>query len=451
MNIPVSDLPVTDDSGLNYAVEIESQKKLDESQQILKQHLGDKWKIVMFFMVLFIFGSVVLILYGIDTSSTAPPSSSESFWNKISEAVKPHLKIFFIVIIVSIVFLTIWFVVKPEKDTTIYGVVPFPTDRPYVPPDDTSCGTGIVKCTPGEDECSKACAEKNGDNLYQCTTIDSNKNTKVYYLGTPLQPGQSYCLPKQNIQNLTNCSTYTGKAVFTSAASGEGWECQCLYPDLFSGDSCDEQLACSTKYGPGKLVGQVGGKKVYWDPQSMDPSVIDMTPYDRDNNNKPIFTCECPTSKHYTYNVYPNDPYVCHADECLSGEANSSVAKFDVDKMQCVCDGGATFNPDRSVIKSNISGFCYPYGNSLCDPHRVSGQCTYRLNPFKDDGTPIMFLMDSIPYISYNFTDPPPSSPNKYSILVDLSSYPSGVPNPPQVNISNTPFKDTCFSYKKVF
>ena len=87
MNIPISDLPINDDDNLDYTTEIESQKKLDESQQILKQRLGNNWKVVIFFIILFLFGLVVLILYGIPTPSSpsVQSTSSNSLWGKISE------------------------------------------------------------------------------------------------------------------------------------------------------------------------------------------------------------------------------------------------------------------------------------------------------------------------------------------------------------------------------
>ena len=432
MNIPISDLPINDDDNLDYTTEIESQKKLDESQQILKQRLGNNWKVVIFFIILFLFGLVVLILYGIPTPSSPSiqSTSSNSLWGKISEvfeesfqATKPHLKIFFIIIIVSVVFFCIWFMVKPDSDNTIYGVVPFPTNKPYIPPDSTACGTNIINCTKTKD-CS-VCSEKDGNNLYESTYIDPGK--QVYYLGTPLQPGQYYCLPKQSAEKIKGCSTYTGKAVFTSGNGGEGWACQCLYPDLFTGDQCDEQIACSTpknQGSPPKLVNKAG---IAWDPKNMDPTLVGTTPYDRDANGAAVFTCNCSNG----YNTYPNDPYVCHENLCYSGAGGSVTSVFDKESLQCICDGGTTTsNTDRTVFKSNISGYCYPYGN-YCVPHPISGLCTYGLIPFIGGTIPIMFLMDGIPYITH--------AQSLGDILVDVS----GLGKTPQVNISSSLFKDT--------
>ena len=341
-------------------------------------------------------------------------------WHTIQEltselysSTQPHIKFFFVVILISILFFCIWFVIRPYQDKNIYGVVPFPSDKPYLPSDNTLCGTNIVSCQDNGD-----CSMCNTNN-YECTYI-GNKN--VYYLGTQLEKNKSYCLPKGSQTSINNCGTYTGKVVFGQ----NGWTCQCLYPDMFYDNvNCNTQVVCN---GQGKLTNSAGS---IWDPTNMPAELIGTTPYDVDGNMKPVFSCDCVPG----YNTYVGDPYECHKDTCYVGSDHSDAAKFDKNSMQCICDNKTTY-------KSNISGFCYPYDNAnICEPNPINGECRYGLDAFPDNYYWIV-NMNGIPYMTYyNNTN---YKKENGGILIDLSTFPIPLAG---AEISNTQLKDTFNSY----
>jgi len=383
--------------------EKESLDRLETLQDLFLQHLGKKWKIVLFLLMIFIIVLLLLLAYGIT----------------VDREYKHHLQAFFIVFIISLSFWVFYVLISPNKEKSkLDGVVPFPKNFPYVPVDDTKCGTSIINCTSNNDICDTNCSVKDSSN-YECTLVDKN----VIYLGTKLEKGQSYCLPKKGNQKLKNCGTYTGKAVWTA---NQEWECQCLYPDFFGGDYCLDQKGCQTVDQKYILVDKNNNNRT-WDPTSSDDPTNNIlsnhSPYDTDQNGNPVYKCGGGDGKCLVFN---GDPFTCHSDLCYVGMSGDD--KFDPTTMTCDCG-----IPSQSkVIKSNISGFCYPYGNQfqLCQPHDITSGCTFGLDFSKDY---YLFTRNGIDYLT-----------NKDATLTDVTSLVK--PNKPLV-IDNLLIKDAFYAY----
>lgn len=200
------------------------------------------------------------------------------------------------------------------------------------------CDT-LTKCDPGV-----RCGMCGSD--YECTPVGANEN--VIFKGQKVPEGL-WCLPKGK-RNL-NCGTYTGRAIWTK---DRGWECACLYPDLFSGHDCNQQIACKL---PGelttnfKLVNKETGHT--WDPSDPNFDPQGTTPYDRGGNdieNQSLYQCNCADD---VSTLLPGDPYRCHKDPCTY---NHSVAMWDPDTLKCDCTAkGATSN---QYAYSNITKQC---------------------------------------------------------------------------------------------
>lgn len=327
----------------------ESKRKLNEISDILAKKLGSRWKLILFLVLLLIIATIILII----TSINIP-----TYETQVS-----HIKVFIIVILLSVAFFCAWACIAPYKDTTTYGIVPFPPGTEYIPVDSTQCGISPTICT-GQ-QCDTLCKDKDGKNKYGCITIN---HPNVYYLGTKLGVGKSYCLPNiKQFNDIAGCGTYTGRIVWTQSSDGSlGWECQCLYPDLYSGGECISQVACTDSTGSsvGKLVDQIDGK-TQWDPTNMPASLQNSNPYEKMSNGSPRFQCGCDATSYST----PTDPFVCNKNLCYVGMGSSTDALFDIKTNECVC------NP-ATMVKSNISGFCYPFDVG-CNPNPNTGMCRY--------------------------------------------------------------------------
>jgi hypothetical protein len=420
-SLPIVD-PNAKDPLLEYTT-AQSVLKVSQINTLLAQHLGSKWKYVIAYMGIFLFGVMVLIVYGI---------SSE---NPTISAGLGHLKALCMAVLLSGVVVILWITFLPYKNKTVFGVVPYPTVREMIPPDSSQCGRAPTKCDPQiySKRCDKICTQPDGiessggkkiSNNYECVKPE---HPRVYYLGTQLDPNQNYCLPKQAKAVMGECDKTYGKVVWTLKDDGtQGWECQCLYPDIFGGPKCNQQMVCNIvgstennkamkKLGQGKLVDNKAsglkadadkyGRFTYvlsdevavnsslpndkvtvprfylddWNttnpPMNASPptSPYEMIPDPRDPSKKiPRFNCYCPGG----YTTFDGDPFVCHNDICLNGgSANrpnaSEVGFFDQRSKQCKCDG-------QSTVKTNINGSCYATSaGDICQPHPETQYCTY--------------------------------------------------------------------------
>jgi len=386
----------------------ESQRKLNEISDILQQRLGNKWKIVIVLSCLFIFGIILLIVYGIQT---------ETYQIEIN-----HLKIFVIAILLGIIFFSIWFSITPYKDTTTYGVLPFPSSSTIVPVDSTKCGITPTLCE-SQSDCDAECKDSYSNDNYTCTKIE---HPNFYYLGTQLDEGKQFCLPKTNdLDPIKTCGTYTGRIVWANSPSGQEWECQCLYPTLFGGDLCMDQKACALTEddtNPPFLKDKDGNA---WNPSAMPAELVNTTPYDMENG-KPRFTCSAPDS----YYTLSTDPFVSHQNICYAGTNSQSTAVFDMATQKCICS--------PPLVQSNISGFCYPT-EDICRPQ--NNGCRYGVDLF-DKGNPVVFKNGDKYYLS-GLTD------KNEEVLIDVSSLPFlGRENIP--DITKTILKDAFYSFRVV-
>lgn len=294
------------------------------------------------------------------------------------------IKVFLIILVLAIIFFIFWVIIKPSSDIPKIGITPLPTTGIIVPVDDSDCGRNIVECSSDYD-CQTKCGLTGSNNNYTCTTIKSD----VYYLGTQLPKGKSFCLPKEASNLNSVCGTYTGRVVRTMDSNGAlSWTCQCKYPSMFGGSDCNQPVACRYQFidpqtgkntvsyaklmkidKNGTPITDSEGKKIYYDPTSPPPDTSPVDVYENDPT-KPVWICDCADALKGAISL-PNDPYSCHMDRCYSGQGNTKAAQFDTTKNECVCDNTTTF-------KSNISGFCYPLDTTeaeRCVPNS-KGMCT---------------------------------------------------------------------------
>ena len=407
------DIDLNSDKPLYVFSEKESVERIDTLHDLILQHLGKNWKAIVVLLVIFAILLLVLLTFGVT----------------IDAEHKHHLQAFLVVFIISLSFWLFYILVMPSKDKTVMtGIVPFPKDSPYVPVDNTLCGTSVVNCTK-EDVCDTKCT-KNNESNYVCTEIDKD----VIYLGSKLQKGQSYCLPKEGVQTLHECGTYTGKAVWSG---NQRWECQCLYPDFFGGDYCLDQTGCQSNGQFFKLISKDGKT---WDPSNKEDLAKNIltghSPYEVDKDGKPVYSC----SADKNCIIYPEDPFTCHSNLCDGGSVSlDPTIKFDAKTMSCECN--------ENTIKSNISGYCYPYPNvTLCKPHPKTKLCTFGLDlSGSNNSTAYLFTTKGNTYFTFTKTDDKGYAP--YTILVDLKTVPSSVAIPAPFNIDTTIVKDAFYSY----
>jgi len=406
------DIDLNSDEPLYVFSEKESVERIDTLHDLILQHLGKNWKTIVVLLVIFTVLLLVLLTFGVT----------------IDAEHKHHLQAFLVVFIISLSFWLFYILVMPSKDKTVMtGIVPYPKDSPYVPVDNTLCGTSVVNCTK-EDVCDTKCT-KNNESNYTCTEIEKD----VIYLGSKLQKGQSYCLPKEGVQELHNCGTYTGKAVWSG---NQRWECQCLYPDFFGGDYCLDQIGCQTN-GQFSVLTSKDGKT--WDPSNKDANnnvLAGHSPYEVGEDGKPVYSCGADKN----CIIYPEDPFTCHSNLCDGGSVSLDPSiKFDTKTMSCECN--------ENTIKSNISGYCYPYPNiALCKPHPKTKLCTFGLDlSGSNNSTAYLFTTKGNTYFTFTKTDDKGYAP--YTILVDLKTVPSSVAIPAPFNIDSTIIKDAFYSY----
>jgi len=354
-NIPI--IGPNDDDPLMTYTDNESALKVSQVKRVFEQSMGPKWKNVIVYIGFFMFFFMILIIYGITSE------------DQRYKSIVGHTKALMISIMLGGVITIAWLIFKPEHDKTVYGVVPYPQNKPLIPPDSSLCGRSPRTCNPNEN-CDNVCLNNQGNSShnYKCTKVD---HPNVYYLGTRLDQGKFYCLPKQASQSIGACSKDFGKVVWTLKSDGtQGWECQCLYPDLFGGSDCSTPLTCkdglvdnlasgllpnTDQYGRYTYTINKNNDStqpaVFWStwnttnfplniPKPTSPYEMMQDPsYPNDPSKKiPRFTCLC---KGGTFNL-PGDPFTCHKDICLSGgsfgEQNASPAGFfDQKTKQCKC------------------------------------------------------------------------------------------------------------------
>jgi hypothetical protein len=451
----------TDDNNYMKAYSLNSsEQKIKQVQIILERKFGEGWRKTLFMVLVVIVATIALIIFGINTSS--------STYNKAFS----HLKVFFIVLLVSISFFLVWASIKPTIINDQTGIVPFPPGDTLVPVDQTQCGIIPLECTnEGQSVCEEKCTKKgNSSSFYGCREV---KHPNTYYLGTKLEVGKKYCLPQvAQYDSVSKCGTYTGRIVWSQNPDGTlGWRCQCLYPGVFSGDDCTQQMSCMTNdqdRNPPPLKDKDGN---VWSSSVSPPS--NTTPYDSyevTENGKTVkktrFKCSCPSGFYST----DDDPFSCNKDICYAGEATSSVSNLDLNTMKCKCDNQTTY-------KSNISGFCYPIEKTdkFCNLNVFGDGCMYGINLFnttENPGSPYKTLTETEKRIVFKNKDkyyisdlhnkstfvandlrslPPPSAsdPN-YPLLIDITDVinkSTEIDKNNIIDLTNTILKDAFYSF----
>jgi hypothetical protein len=391
-NLPIDTEGTETDQISKYTIK-QSKDRLDKLSNLLNQHLGKNWKVILFLISIFIIFMAILIRYGLNMYST-------------------HNNLFLSIFIVSIFIFTIWIVILPEKDTRIFGIVPFPKDSPYIPADSSQCGLSPTICS-GND-----CSTKCGSDNYICTNIGEKD---IFYLGTQLDKNKSFCLPKQGLEKINDCGTYTGRAVWSSDKS---WICKCTYPELYSGDTCTDKVDENSNFCLQNKDGSPSS--ICWNNSTMPKELINKTPYDRDM----VMVCGD------GYNFYGGS---CQQDICLNGEGSSSSAKssakFNNKTKKCDC-----LPP---TFQSNISGFCFADVTGNCNPHPKTNKCMYDID-IGGVTKYALFKLNGIPCLSFSITDPKPDS-QPYPILVDMTT--SNLLNNPTLIDMSIVLKDAFYAF----
>lgn len=317
-----------------------------------------------------------------------------------------ELFIFTITWIIVIIILSLYFIIEPGNLPN-YNYTTFPNVSPPELPDadvnrQELCYTSLQKC----DE-AMGCAACG--NQFECTEIVPGQD--VIFNGSQVQPGK-WCLP--NNPDNKKCGTYTGRWIWSNKSVNQQWECECLYPDLFSGDTCttnsacrdpvsnepqdDNQLVstlpscvnkqtsdcddnvktCSTEDDclPSYQCLDLGdGKKCHhvWNTQLPEFNPYDTTPYDKKEDGTPVYQCLCNQNKGkdgIQYTNMPNDPHRCHIDPCKSDHKENWWTGTNYQDTDAKCDCKQDL-----FAKSNIYDTCFLAGgdNGACQDSSTGG------------------------------------------------------------------------------
>ncbi len=247
--------------------------------------------------------------------------------------------------------------------------------------DNVNCDV-LTPCEP--DGSCKSCGmadDTNAGSSYVCTTVVEG-GPRVEYKGQVVPPG-NWCLPA-GLQSF-RCGTHTGKFVWTK---NKGWYCTCLYPNLFGGKDCMTQLACRVpglKNRDGLLIDQsrnVLKSKLgeTWDPNMEGFNPRGRTPYDKDSQGNPYFTCSCDNkSPGVKFVNMKGDPYRCHKDPCTP---QGQIPFYNSETNRCECEK----QQPGQYIRSNVTQRCvktncnynYKTKSCMCPEGQVSLTCNSR-------------------------------------------------------------------------
>ena len=282
-----------------------------------------------------------------------------------------HVFVFIVTFLITLFMIIFYQLIKPEYLSPQYNFSPFPTVKPTDIPDADVANTRLCTDTIKECDPNIGCAMC-GDN-FECTVVDENENVIVN--GKKVSAG-NWCLPKG--KNSKGCGTYTGRSVWSERTSGgtteQQWSCVCLYPDLFGGDTCLTPLACRdtsiTSEDQSKNVLKSSDGHV-WVPNDPNFDPKGRSPYDKDKDGKPLYSCSCDTNNDVPAGVkfvkLPNDPYRCHAEPCTK---DHQIRLWDDVINMCNCEA----DPDLQgyFAHSNVTGQCLV---ANCQWDRTRNKC----------------------------------------------------------------------------
>ena len=244
-----------------------------------------------------------------------------------------------VTMIITIFLLTAYESIKPVEIQS-HNFIPLPQTFPDLDKIQSSSCNTLTKCS--EDGKCTSCGSV-GSSVYQCTEIGDGE--KVFFNGEKV-PAGTWCLPagKGNVA----CNPHTGRAIWSE---DKGWECACLYPDLFGGKDCSTAIACQAPNAPG--VDQSGNVLVHKDTGvKWDPAGIN-SPYDTDPAGNPLYVCKCDSTQTKKFVRLPGDPYRCHLDPCSD---KHEIPFWDSKQNKCDCTAKGTVNNEYAY--SNVSKKC---------------------------------------------------------------------------------------------
>ena len=234
-----------------------------------------------------------------------------------------------------------WPTVRADQMTLNNGADKYclPTRRPFVETNTADGSTRLLACRDNSDCARCTNVLPNGEQM-QCeimaadSTVDMCDDKGACETVTVAKDGQ-YCVPKQS-----GCNYDYGVARWTA---NEGWQCMCLYPDLFGGEHCDELVACQARdvtawsaarqklllnmeahYSADGSVGKIGDP---WRPgsdvnpmQCVDVVTGEQGSCDATNvNHQPTVACQCDGMQNGTLATYTFDEtnnLQCRMDGC---------------------------------------------------------------------------------------------------------------------------------------
>ena len=290
--------------------------------------------------------------------------------------------VFIIAVICTILFLSFFNIIKPDK-TTPYNFVPYPQFSPKDIPDnninttsDSNCFNKLTECD-SEGKCSSCGIE------YKCTNVSQKGD---YTFNNMTVPEGNWCLP-ENLSN-QSCNRNTGGWIWVndpaycqnlnsqignSKNPNQCWKCECKYPNLYGSIISDQHNDCSIPVeNNGKLFAtreaQLEDPSIkegdIWDPSSSNTNILQYNPYQLTKTGKPYFKYKCNDG----YLNLPNDPYKCHPDICSipNSGSNHGIAKLkgdtnDKNTLYCGCnDSSVGLN---TIPDGKLKGKCFKKEN----------------------------------------------------------------------------------------
>ena len=227
---------------------------------------------------------------------------------RLSTVIGKHYLTFSLVFSVALVLFVLYTVLAPEQ--THFNFSPFPTVSPKDLPDNkiagNSCYDTLTQCD-AMGGCSKCTSE------FSCTRVEEGGQRYVFN-NLPV-PAGDFCLPSIS-QDTGTCNVYTGQWLWTSGADKQKWECDCLYPSVYSGSDCGTQVACQNQFierfrpnaqSPQPLINStlkstadIPGtnikKGTEWNPNASGADaaeVLKINPLSVLPDGSPMFACDC--------------------------------------------------------------------------------------------------------------------------------------------------------------
>ena len=329
---------------------------------------------------------------------------------RLSSVIGKHYLTFSLVFSVALVLFVLYTVLAPEQ--THFNFSPFPTVSPKDLPDNkiagNSCYDTLTQCD-AMGGCSKCTSE------FSCTRVEEGGQRYVFN-NLPV-PAGDFCLPSIS-QDTGTCNVYTGQWLWTSGADKQKWECDCLYPSVYSGSDCGTQVACqnqfierfrpnaqspqllanSTLKSTADIPGTNIKKGTEWNPNASGADaaeVLKINPLSVLPDGSPMFACDCDSQNASGVDNFvptlklPNDPYNCHLDPCLTLQGNAYSApnclqseckdKQEVTKPSCSC---ADVNQKAADPNTPASGLCFA-PSLFCNLQYDDG--TYHMGNYNSD------------------------------------------------------------------